>query len=330
MVSHKTNHKHKKPFRPHSGSKWNGARLKRTNRPPPPSRYKKPRLNGDNAFCSLPAEIHHQILQYLPPRDISSSRRTCQSLCERVQEREPSLAGAQIEDSIAELRAQVGDIKTRALPPSDADSFLESLGFWVSRRGYYASMRESNRSLEKWFGFVFGWEESATRRWARLSVEVMRLCQHLQEHDGTISTSEKQRFLYESGLSAPDISPSMLKEIYLRLGSHGADTFRCRFWDMSWLEYHAYPNERKQQWKLTNLEDYSRLDLNWEENIKKPKGNSKDLIGPLGLPDLPSTTFCYYVQGKWAWRLINKYRAGTGLEMDPLIKAAVMKQIRLF
>lgn len=191
-------------------------------------------------------------------------------------------------------------------------------------------MRESSRSLEKWFGFVFGWEESATRRWARLSVEVMRVYQHLCEHDGTTSTSEKQRFLYESGLSAPDISLSMLKEIYLRLESHGTNTFSCWFWDMSWLEYHAYPNERKQQWKLTDLEDYSRLDLDWEENIKKPKGNSEDLIGPLGLPDLPSTTFCYYVQGKWAWRLINKYRAGTGLEMDPLMKAAVMKQIRLF
>ena len=330
MVSHISSHKAKKSAKRRSGAKWNGAR----SQPPPtsssPSGFKKPRLNGDNPFCRLPAEIHHKVLLHLPPGDIGSSRRTCQSLCERIRERELSLAGPQIENTIAHLRAQIEEIKTRALPPSDADSFLESLGFWVSRRGYYASMRESSRSLEKWFGFVFGWEESATRRWARLSVEVMRLYQHLREHDGTISTSEKQRFLYESGLSAPDISLSMLKEIHLRLESHGTDTFSCRFWDMSCLEYHAYPNEKKQQWKLTILEDYSRLDLNWEENIKETRGDSKELIGPLGLPDLPSTTFCYYVQGKWAWRLINKYRTGTGLEMDPLMKAAVMKQIRLF
>ena len=96
-------------------------------------------------------------------------------LCERVELRELSLARPQIGDSIAELRVQIEEIKSRALPPSDADSFLESLGFWVSRRGYYASMRKSSRSLEKWFGFVFGYDESATQRWAQLSVEVLRL-----------------------------------------------------------------------------------------------------------------------------------------------------------
>jgi hypothetical protein len=328
MVSHISNHKAKKPAELRSGAKWNGARSQP--QPSSPPGYKKPRLNGDNPFCRIPAEMHHKILEYLPQRDISSSRRTCQSLCERVGEREPSLAGPQIEDSIAALKAQIEEIKTRALPPSDADSFIESLGFWVSRRGYYASMHESRRSLEKWFGFVFGWEESATYRWARLSVEALRLHQHLCEHGGNISPIEKQRFLYESGLSTPDISMSMLNEICLRLESGGTGIFRAQFYDMECLEYHAYPTEKKEQWKLTDLEDSSRLDLNWEENIKKPRGNSKDLIGPLGLPDLPSTTFCYYVEGKWAWRLINKYRAGTGLEMDPLMKAAVMKQIRLF
>lgn len=182
MVSHKTNHKHKKPFRPHSGSKWNAARPKRANRP----RYNKPRLNGGNTFFSLPAEMHHQILQHLPPRDISSSRQTCQFFFDRVGEREPSLAQPQIEKRISDLRAEIEEIKSRALPPSDADSFLESLGFWVSRRGCYASMRESSSSLEKWFGFVFGWDESATHRWARLSVEALRLYQHLCEHNGTI------------------------------------------------------------------------------------------------------------------------------------------------
>lgn len=122
----------------------------------------------------------------------------------------------------------------------------------------------------------------------------------------------------------------MLNEICLRLESGGAGAFRAQFYDVECLEYHAYPNEKKEQWKLTELKDFSRSDLNWEENIKKPRGNSKDLVGPLGLPDLQSTTFCYYVQDKWAWRLINKCQAGTGLEMDPLMKATVMQQIRLF
>jgi hypothetical protein len=274
--------------------------------------------------------MHHQILQHLPPRDISSSRRTCQFFFERVGEREPSLAQPQIEKRISDLRAEIEEIKSLALPPSDADSFLESPGFWVSRKGYYASMRESSSSLERWFGFVFGWEESATHWWALLSVAVMRLYQHLCEHNGTILPIEKQRFLYESGLTAPDISMSMLNDICLRFESGGTGVFTAHIYDVECLEYHSYPNEKKEQWKLTDMEDFSRLDLNWEENIKKPRGNSKDLIGPLGLPELPSTTFCYYVQDKWAWRLINKYRAGTGLEMDPLMKAEVMKQIRLF
>ena len=99
MVSQISNRKAKKPAKLRSGAKWNGIR----SRTPPssPSGFKKPRLNGDNPFCRLPAEIHHQVLLHLQPRDISSSRRACQSLCERVREREPSLAGAQIEDSIA-------------------------------------------------------------------------------------------------------------------------------------------------------------------------------------------------------------------------------------
>lgn len=328
MVSHISNHKAKKPAKLRSGAKWNGVRSS----PPPssPSGYKKPRLNGDNPFCRLPAEMHHKFLELLPQRDISSSRRTCQSLCERIRGRELSLAGPQIEGSIAALRAQLEEIKSRALPPSDADSFLESLDFWVSRRGYYASWHESSRSLQNWFGLVFGWEESATRRWARLAVEVMRLYQHLWTKAGNIPTTEKQRFLYEAGLSAPDISISMLNEIYLRLEAGGTGTFRAHFYDVDCLEYHAYPNEKKQQWKLTELEDESRMDSHWEDKMKKPRGDSKDLIRPLGLPELPSTAFCYYVQGKWAWRLINKYRAGTGLEMDPLMKVAVMKQIGLF
>ncbi|KAM0711036.1 hypothetical protein Q7P35_001775 [Cladosporium inversicolor] len=274
--------------------------------------------------------MHHKILELLPQRDVSFSRRTCQSLCEQIGARQLSLAGPQIEDSIAGLSAQIEEIKSRALPPSDADSFLESLDFWVSRRGYCASMRESSRSLEKWFGLVFGWEGSATHRWARLAVEVMRLYQRLWEHGGNIPTTEKQKFRYEVGLSVPDISISMLNEIYLRLESGGTGTFRAHFYDVECLEYHAYPNEKKQQWKLAELEDESRLGSHWEDKMKKPRGDSKDLIGPLGLPELPSTAFCYYVQGKWAWRLINKYRAGTGLEMDPLMKAAVMKQIGLF
>ena len=112
--------------------------------------------------------------------------------------------------------------------------------------------------------------------------------------------------------------------------STGTDTFSGRFWDVRWLEYHAYPNEQKQQWKLTNLEEFSRLEFNWERRVRRPRSNSNDLIGPLGLPDLPSPIFCYYVQDKWAWRLINKYRAGTGLAMDPLMKATVLKQIKLF
>lgn len=274
--------------------------------------------------------MHHQILQHLPPRDISSSRRTCQFFLERVGEREPSLAQPQIEKRISDLRVEIEEIKSRALPHSDANSFIESLGFWVSRRGYYASMRESSSSLEKWFGFVLGYDESATHRWALLSAAVMRLYQHLCEHDGTISPIEKQRFLYESGLSAPDISMSMLNEIYQRLESGGTGVFRAHFYDVECLEYHAYPNEKKEQWKLTDLEDFSRLDLSWEENIKKPRGNSKDLIGPLGLPELPSPIFCYYVQDKWAWRLIRKYQSGTGREMAPLMKAEVLKQIRIF
>ena len=330
MVSHNSTHKHNKPFKPHSGAKWNRARPKRADRPPLSSRYKQPRLNGGNPFCLLPAEIHHKVLQYLPQRDISSSRRTCQSLCERVGGRELSLAGPQIEASIADLRVQIEDLKSRALPPSDADSFIESLGFWVSRRGYYESRRESRSSLEKWSGFVFGWEESAVRRWVALSEETLRLYQQLWRNDGELSAEEEQRFVYESGLSAPDISITMLKEIYLRLETTGTSIFSGRYCDMTWLEYHSYPNERKQQWKLTELEDASRLDSHWEECVKKADGRSKDLIEPFGLPELPSPIFCYYVQDKWAWRLIKKYQAGTGRDMTPLMKAEVLKQIRVF
>jgi hypothetical protein len=64
--------------------------------------------------------------------------------------------------------------------------------------------------------------------------------------------------------------------------------------------------------------------------VKKSAGDSQALIAPLGLPALPSPIFCYYVYCKWAWSLISKYRAGTGREMKPLMKAAVLKQIKLF
>ena len=168
------------------------------------------------------------------------------------------------------------------------------------------------------------------RRWVALSEETLRLYQQLWRNDGELSAEEEQRFVYESGLSAPDISITMLKEIYLRLETTGTSIFSGRYCDMTWLEYHSYPNERKQQWKLTELEDASRLDSHWEECVKKADGRSKDLIEPFGLPELPSPIFCYYVQDKWAWRLIKKYQAGTGRDMTPLMKAEVLKQIRVF
>lgn len=139
-----------------------------------------------------------------------------------------------------------------------------------------------------------------------------------------------QRFVYKFGLLAPDISVRMVKEIYLRLETTGTSIFSGQFCDMTWLEYHSYPNERKQQWKLTDLEDASRFHSHWEEYVKKADGNSKDLIEPLGLPESSSPIFCYYVQDRWAWRLIKKYQAGTGREMTTLMKAEVLKQIRAF
>jgi len=51
------------------------------------------------------------------------------------------------------------------------------------------------------------------RRWVALSEETLRLYQQLWRNDGELSAEEEQRFVYESGLSAPDISITMLKEI---------------------------------------------------------------------------------------------------------------------
>lgn len=180
------------------------------------------------------------------------------------------------------------------------------------------------------FGFVFEWEEWATRRWARLAVETVKLYRLPWDSEGRLPAVKKQEFVYESGLSAPDISVDMLKQICERLEFAQRYQITCPVWDISRLERNSYPNEKKQQWKLTELEDVPRLHSDWEEYVKRPRWNSKDLMGPLGLPELPSKTFCYYVQGKWAWRLINKHRAGSGREMSPRMKAAVLKLIKLF
>jgi hypothetical protein len=104
----------------------------------------------------------------------------------------------------------------------------------------------------------------------------------------------------------------------------------CPEWDVNCRESLTYPNEGKQQWRLT--------DLVWHQNglpdgtdlVKKSAGDSQALIAPLGLPALSSPIFCYYVDCKWAWSLISKHRAGTGREMKPLMKAAVLKQNKLF
>ena len=124
----------------------------------------------------------------------------------------------------------------------------------------------------------------------------------------------------------------MLEQVFTRLESTEMHVWHhnCRTWDVRWLEFHSYPHDREQKWKLTELEDLSRLVSHWEEHMKKPMGDSKALIEPFGLPELPCTIFCYYVQNKWAWSLISKYRAGSGQVMSPLMKAEVLKQIRIF
>jgi hypothetical protein len=164
-------------------------------------------------------------------------------------------------------------------------------------------------------------------------MEALRLYHIFQNNGrGPLPPSEKQHFVYDSGLVASEISVGMLERIFERLESTETHFWhhKCLTWDMRWLESHSYPNERKKQWKLTELEDQYRFQSHWEEHMKKPNGNSKELIEPLGLPELPSSVFCYYVQDKWAWRLINRYRAGRGRVMTPSMKAEVLKQTRVF
>jgi hypothetical protein len=165
MVSEISVHKHNKPFKNHTSRKWNNARPKRADRPPPspPKRFKDPCLNGDNAFCSLPDVAHGVILKHLPLRDMFACRRLCQRHTEQVERHELNLAAPRIRDSIAEVAAQLEELKVRGQPTTDADSFLDSLSFWLSIRNVFKNRHESTRSFEKWFGFVFGWEESATR-----------------------------------------------------------------------------------------------------------------------------------------------------------------------
>jgi hypothetical protein len=296
MVSEVSNHQHKKPFKKHTGRKWDNQRPKKADRPPP-TRFKDPRLNGDNVFCSLPEVVHGVILKHLPLRDVTSCRQLCQTHTEQVEGLEPSFAGPQIRDSIARLEAHLEGIKAVATRlPTNADSFLDSLSFWVRRSGIFENRHESTRSLEKWFGFVFGWEESATRRWSRVAVEAVQLY-HAFQNNGRrqLPASDKQRFVYESGLAASDISVGMLEQIFTRLESTEMLVWHhnCRTWDVRWLEFHSYPHDREQKWKLTELEDLSRPVSHWEEHMKKPMGDSKALIEPFGLPELPCTVFCY-------------------------------------
>jgi hypothetical protein len=165
-------------------------------------------------------------------------------------------------------------------------------------------------------------------------MEVVSLWRDFLKTSRTPSDTRKQRFVHDSQWSA-DISADLLEQIWERIYdtetySHPLLPSTCPEWDVNCRASLTYPNEGKQQWRLT--------DLVWHQNglpdgtdlVKKSAGDSQALIAPLGLPALPSPIFCYYVDCKWAWSLISKYRAGTGREMKPLMKAAVLKQIKLF
>jgi hypothetical protein len=165
-------------------------------------------------------------------------------------------------------------------------------------------------------------------------MEVVSLWRDFLKTSRTPSDTRKQRFVHDSQWSA-DISADLLEQIWERIYdtetySHPLLPSTCPEWDVNCRASLTYPNEGKQQWRLT--------DLVWHQNglpdgtdlVKKSAGDSQALIAPLGLPALPSPIFCYYVYCKWAWSLISKYRAGTGREMKPLMKAAVLKQIKLF
>jgi hypothetical protein len=112
--------------------------------------------------------------------------------------------------------------------------------------------------------------------------------------------------------------------------SHPPLQSTCPEWDVNCREFLTYPNEGKQQWRLTDLVWHQNGLPNGEDLAKRSAGDSQALIEPLGLPALPSPIFCYYVDCKWAWSLISRHRAGTGRKMNPLMKAAILKQIKLF
>jgi hypothetical protein len=162
MVTNISGHKRRKPFKARTGVKHNSfARPRRA------GRFTLPCDNSENAFCSLPAEIHHHILSHLPFRAASSYRRICQSNFELVTRRERSLSGPHISDSIAKLKADTEEIKTIARPPTDAESFFGCLNLWISRRGTFEGQGDSRRSLQSWFNFVLGGDDKTALEHSR-------------------------------------------------------------------------------------------------------------------------------------------------------------------
>jgi hypothetical protein len=245
MVINISGHKRRKPFKARTGVKHNSfARPRRA------GRFTLPRDNSENALCSLPAEIHHHILSHLPFRVASSYRRICQSYFEAVAQRELSLAGPHISDSIAKLKASIEEIKTIRRPPTDAESFFGCLGLWISRRGTFEGQSDSRRSLQSWFNFVLGGNDKTALergRWTQLAMEVVSLWRDFLKTSRTPSDTRKQRFMHDSEWSA-DISADLLGQIWERIydtETHSQPPLpsTCPEWDVNCREFLTYPNE---------------------------------------------------------------------------------------
>jgi hypothetical protein len=211
MVVHNSCHK----GRDSSSLKRTGRKHKHLHRnSSSPFTLPRHRDNDDNAFLSLPTEIHHNILSHLPFRVASSYRRICQSYFEVVAQRELSLAGPHISDSIAKLKADTEEIKTIGRPLTDAESFFGRLNLWISRRGTFEGQSDSRRSLQSWFNFVLGGEGKTAlehSRWTQLAMEVVGLWRDFLKTSRTPSDTRKQRFVHDSEWSA-DISADLLEQ----------------------------------------------------------------------------------------------------------------------
>jgi hypothetical protein len=310
MGTHKSRHAGRKS----SSLKRTGRKHKHANRNGS-LRFKLPRCEDDdnNSLLSLPLEVHEKVLSHLPLNAASSCRRVFQFYFEIVSGNERAVARPHIDESIAKLKAEVEEIKMIGRPPTDADSFLNCLGLWISRRGTFECHSESRLSLQNWFKFIFDGNESddnPARRWTQLAVQVVYPWRQFIAWKAQFGWTgplewERQKFVYRSEWSA-SINAELLEEIWSRIYDsrifdHPHFQESCTEWWVTDRETITFPNPegRHRQWRLTDLV-WKQIEIpaEYDEDVvKRAAGDAQALIEPLGLPALPSPIFCYYAEG---------------------------------